>query len=892
MAELRVTTGEGEELTVPLDAARIVFGRDEACDFVLSEQRASRTHCAFEPVGRGWRVVDLQSSNGTWLGGKPVLGARLQSGDEIEIGRTILTYVGAAAGATPSARRPRRPRRIRMPWEVLAAPVLLAVAAYALVQWRNNEAHAAAAADWNRYAEARAALAQRESDEVLGRHILSSSIERLEGIEAAAEARRRLVSRLEDFAPSSGGDDAPTATAWEAGLRGVEAARDKLSAGEIRARLVALLERASGDREAEAAIAAALNETASAASRSAEADRRRSLAAAEAALDAGRRGEALRIWTGWLGRAPDVDRATERELAERMAQIRTEAREQAIAAMRRMVELHAAGAGDEAMALLDRSLEELTGTGYASWLETRGALLESGDSVTVGTGAVGVDTGSELQRERARALRALSVAEDSASRREFEQGARTLDEALAGLRDDKVRTTLTERRDDLLAEARLVGTLLDAVRESPDRFSPLRLPDGVYRVTGASESAVLVTSGRDKVALELPVESLPPEGFGQLVERASLSASDSVAAAVLLHDVGAIEAAEAAMRVALEDEALRTDASLTWARVRGEEFPDGGYLPHPRSDVGVVSQDEHDAIVNAEKIAEYTKDLAKLVDRVESGKAAKGIAKVAQAYAELEAARKFAEELIFDEVKYFYPYRDRMAEYEPVKKEVARRVEAVRAAWANPARATIKADASLEKLFEQIDDLELEIGYLGGDVDDLGDRADAVRKYLGHDLTVQTFWETEDDLALIRSNEERMATNASMETEATDDEREQVRITNLYRIMFGHRGVVLINDKLVRAARGHSDDMARLGFFDHFSPVPGKRSPADRVAAEGYGFISCSENIHMGSGTPQGAHDSWIGSSGHHRNLLSPAWKEMGTGRSGRHWTQKFGYQD
>ena len=190
MAELRVTTGEGEEHTVPLDASRIVFGRDEGCDFVLSEQRASRTHCAFEPVGRGWRVVDLQSSNGTWLGGKPVLGARLQSGDEIEIGRTILTYVGAAAGATPSARRPRRPRRIRMPWEVLAAPVLLAVAAYALVQWRNSEAHAAAAADWNRYAEARSALAQGEPDAVLGRHILSSSIERLDGIEAAAEARR------------------------------------------------------------------------------------------------------------------------------------------------------------------------------------------------------------------------------------------------------------------------------------------------------------------------------------------------------------------------------------------------------------------------------------------------------------------------------------------------------------------------------------------------------------------------------------------------------------------------------------------------------------------------------------------------------------------------------
>ena len=41
-----------------------------------------------------------------------------------------------------------------------------------------------------------------------------------------------------------------------------------------------------------------------------------------------------------------------------------------------------------------------------------------------------------------------------------------------------------------------------------------------------------------------------------------------------------------------------------------------------------------------------------------------------------------------------------------------------------------------------------------------------------------------------------------------------------------------------------------------------------------------------------GAHKSWRGSSGHHRNLLNPSWVDMGTGRDGRNWTQNFGFSE
>ncbi len=157
---------------------------------------------------------------------------------------------------------------------------------------------------------------------------------------------------------------------------------------------------------------------------------------------------------------------------------------------------------------------------------------------------------------------------------------------------------------------------------------------------------------------------------------------------------------------------------------------------------------------------------------------------------------------------------------------------------------------------------------------------------------MRTFFENEKDRELLAYNAAVMAGNAVMDTVATKDEREQVRITNAYRIMMGHRRALHIQDQLTFAARGHSADMTRLGFFDHFSPVPGKRSPSDRIRAEGYPLAGASENIHRGSGDPMGAHLSWRGSSGHHRNLLMPSWFDMGTGRDGRNWTQNFGFTE
>jgi uncharacterized protein YkwD len=81
--------------------------------------------------------------------------------------------------------------------------------------------------------------------------------------------------------------------------------------------------------------------------------------------------------------------------------------------------------------------------------------------------------------------------------------------------------------------------------------------------------------------------------------------------------------------------------------------------------------------------------------------------------------------------------------------------------------------------------------------------------------------------------------------------------------------------------------MARLGYFAHMSPTPGRHTPYDRMRLAGYKF-GVSENIALVDGA-NGAHVAWCHSSGHHRNLLDASHYEIGIGADGRLWVQNFG---
>ena len=66
-------------------------GRAIRADFVIDAALVSRLHCRLEADDERLNVVDLDSTNGTWVNGKRVGRARLADGDRLRIGRIELT---------------------------------------------------------------------------------------------------------------------------------------------------------------------------------------------------------------------------------------------------------------------------------------------------------------------------------------------------------------------------------------------------------------------------------------------------------------------------------------------------------------------------------------------------------------------------------------------------------------------------------------------------------------------------------------------------------------------------------------------------------------------------------------------------------------------------------
>jgi len=147
-------------------------------------------------------------------------------------------------------------------------------------------------------------------------------------------------------------------------------------------------------------------------------------------------------------------------------------------------------------------------------------------------------------------------------------------------------------------------------------------------------------------------------------------------------------------------------------------------------------------------------------------------------------------------------------------------------------------------------------------------------------VSIRNFPLYEDDVEWWLACNEALDANRRYQGTAAGDEAELVAITNDYRMMLGRKALA-INDLLVRAARGHSEEMSRMGYFAHESPVPRNATPSDRARNEGYAGSGIGENIARGKVGAQASHDLWLRSPPHHRNILGTDWTEQGTGRSG-----------
>ena len=89
------------ELTFRLRAGGIkTVGRAPRADFIVDAALVSRLHCRLEAGDDNLDVIDLSSTNGTYVNGKRVKHARLASGDRLRVGRVELTVEKAERDAS------------------------------------------------------------------------------------------------------------------------------------------------------------------------------------------------------------------------------------------------------------------------------------------------------------------------------------------------------------------------------------------------------------------------------------------------------------------------------------------------------------------------------------------------------------------------------------------------------------------------------------------------------------------------------------------------------------------------------------------------------------------------------------------------------------------------
>jgi len=81
----------GEE--IPLQSFELSFGRSSKADVVIADNKLSRVHAKIIRFGTGYRVIDLNSHNGTRVNGVRILEHPLSSYDVIELGDTKIKFL-------------------------------------------------------------------------------------------------------------------------------------------------------------------------------------------------------------------------------------------------------------------------------------------------------------------------------------------------------------------------------------------------------------------------------------------------------------------------------------------------------------------------------------------------------------------------------------------------------------------------------------------------------------------------------------------------------------------------------------------------------------------------------------------------------------------------------
>lgn len=77
---------------ISIDSQPFVFGREKSCSVTIQDDSASRRHSEIVQQGDDWYIVDLNSTNGTWVNEQRIQSQKLHAGDCIRVGRWTYKY--------------------------------------------------------------------------------------------------------------------------------------------------------------------------------------------------------------------------------------------------------------------------------------------------------------------------------------------------------------------------------------------------------------------------------------------------------------------------------------------------------------------------------------------------------------------------------------------------------------------------------------------------------------------------------------------------------------------------------------------------------------------------------------------------------------------------------
>ncbi|MCB9833945.1 MAG: FHA domain-containing protein [Planctomycetes bacterium] len=871
MANLEIQF-RGEEFSRALTGEALICGRQDDCDLVFADPRCSKKHCRIEFRAGAWRVVDLASANGTRVNGQTVSMVALGEGDRIEIGEVVLTF--RAVGKAPEIGRgeDRRPSS-RMPMLLAGAAALVAILVLVLRGGGGDEPRTEGVTSGNED--------QAQGPESAGAEDLflrGSLVTEWGAIRSARTASvTELVERARELAERARGLDEELATKAEDWA--LEQERAEIL--QQRRRLTEIREQA-GLEAAEGRFAGGL-------------DRLDELMAEF---------EARRL-----------DRLL-REAREAKLDLLTRARgvweETAKAAEDR------ADAGDfaGARALLTAAAPGFGGTAFEAAAQSAVQLLElraRGQEVAVARpeGREEAPRPARVEKVDDGATSLIARAEKAAAARDWAGAAAAYREALKLAKGESLTRSWTRRAELLAALARLKDAVVVAVNDENRRVRSLHVGRLSARPYAADQDQIQLKFGGSGLVTWRWTE-IPGETLLDLFQAGVDQPDDQLDYARAAIELGDEKRALAALvKAAGSSRSRKEEADRIFADWRGRDLPPGGFIVEEGGFFGPDEWSEielrRSARKEAEKLVKARRaQLPDLVARVKAmGEPALEPLQVAleERYAlvlaeaeassfvsaparyrgklieELDRRRAEALALIRDEKRYPYPYGPNQEE---VEREVTALVERVRQVYQQPSVLLLETEKGLS---EKLDELEEIVGLMLVPTSDRPSPS-AFLDQVDRAIDLRNQGPSPSDQ---RYNEEVFIFNAEIKSSITDEEREVHRLTNEYRLMMGLRAVK-IDEALVLAARGHSQEMKDLGYFSHTSPTKGRERPGDRCRLAGWGGAA-SENIAQGQRSPEGAVEGWIHSSGHHRNILGPRWTHLGCGKAkdGFYWTQNFG---